>query len=187
MYIIGHSRYTREAYPPNIAALGAATAAMRNRNIFPATGLSQPFTPSTSASPIAAIVFTPRVSGVLQVAASIVMQNGANPETYEMGLLVFPGTGISVTGGEVTINGWVAGSNTPPIVAIVPGAPILTIADLVPLTPDVQGALAAFGITTPPQPLGVPLLVVVELGEVTGPANPLAQIAIANLSIMELP
>lgn len=185
MHVIGFGRRAREAYPPTGGSAGAATAAMRNRNVAGATSLSAPFTPSSS-SPIAAILFTPRVSGVLQVSASIAMTNGATGDTYEMVAVVLPGTGLSASGGEVTSDGWVMGSNTPPVVGGTPGAPVLAVADITSLTSGQDGALNVFGISTPPLPLGVPVIILVELIEVGG-GHALNTITIANLSVMELP
>ncbi len=182
MHIIGKHRYGREAYP--VSRVSASDAALRNRNIVGGTGLTQPFTPNTST--IAAILFTPRVSGVMQVSATVAVQNGANPETYSMGLLIFTGTGLTVTGGEATVDGWVIGSNTPPIVGGVIGAPVATVGDFTALATGEEGALANFAVSTPPQPLGVPVVAAVVLSELGG-GNPLAQISIANISIMELP
>lgn len=63
---------------------------------------------------------------------------------------------------------------------------LITVGDFTTLATDELGALADFGISTPPLPLGVPVLVLVELVETAG-GNPLAAISIANLSVMELP
>lgn len=182
MHIIGYGRRAREGYPGT--AGGAAAGALRNRNVAGLTELS-PFTP-VGTSTIAALVFTPRVSGVVQVAASIALTNGATTDTYSLGLLVFTGTGFTASGGEATSDGWVMGSDPSPTVGGVTGAPVLAIASILPVAGNASSSFAMFGITTPAQHLGIPLLVVVELIE-TGGGHPLAAIGIENLSAMELP
>lgn len=186
MKTFGWGRYKTGVYPSgSAAAAGAAVAALRNRNIAAPTTLAAPFTPS-GGSLIAAILFTPRVSGVLQVSGNFLIQNGANGDTYAVAMEVDPGTGLTVTGGSDTSDGWVMGSTVPPVVGGAVGSPILAIEDLVTLATSQSGTLTVFGISTPPQPIGVPLVVTVILGE-TGGSHALDQIAITNLSVMELP
>jgi hypothetical protein len=176
-----------EAYPIGLAAVGAATAALRNRNV--AAGpisLNAPFTPSDSGfgSIIAAILFTPRVSGVLQVSSTFQLANGVDAEAYAVAMQVFTGTGLSVTGGEATSNGWVVGSTTPPIVGGAGAVTDLPGADVVTLAGGGNGALVTFGITQP-QAVGTPL--VLQLGLAQNDSHALAGIAAFCLSVLELP
>lgn len=183
MYLI--RRRGSETYSPGISA-NAATAALRNRNVLagPIT-LDAPFTPSDLGSIVAAILFTPRVSGVLQVSSTLQLVNGANAEIYAVAMQVFTGTGLSVTGGEATSNGWVVGSTTPPVVGGVGVVTAIPGADVANLSSGETEALITFGITQP-QTIGTPLVVQLGLSE-TGPANPLAGIAVLCASILELP
>lgn len=182
--IIGRGRYAGEVYPEGTAgAAGAATAALRNRNVAIPGALTAPFTPNNSI--IAAALFTPRVSGIVQVSASVVVQNDVVGETYAFVLAVTPGTGLTVTGGEATVDGWVVGSNTSPVVGGVTGTPVLGIEDFAVLISGEARQLVAFGISDP-LPVGVPAVISVTLGQVGG-GHALAQIAILNLSVMELP
>jgi acetyl-CoA carboxylase alpha subunit len=57
-----------------------------------------------------------------------------------------------------------------------------------PLLSGASAALSVFGISdnVSPLPLGVPVMIVVILGEV-GSGHAIAQLAVTNLSVMELP
>lgn len=178
------SRRSSEIYPEGAPGGSAATAALRNRNVALIGSLTAPFTPNNSL--IAAVLFTPRVSGVVQVSANVLLQNGGTGDTYLIVLGAQPGTGLTLTGGEITVDDWVAGTNTPPVLGSTSlGTPVLAVQDYVPLLASAVGALSAFGISDP-LPLGIPSLVVLSLTEVGG-AHALAQVNIPNLSVMELP
>lgn len=185
MHIIGFGRRAREAYPPNLAATGAATAALRNRNVAAPTTLASPFTPGGS-SLIAAVVFTPRVSGILQLSATLALQNGVDPDTYGMVMETAEYTGLTVTGGSATSDGWVMGTTVPPVIGgvFVTSSPINQ--DERAVGANALSDLTAFGITAAPAlPLGVPVAIVVLI---SGPgAHALAQVGFANLAVMELP
>ena len=180
MFVIGRGNRGRETYPspPN-----AATGALRNRNIAGDVVLTVPFTPSNSV--VAAILFTPKVSGVIQVSASLGLLNGATPDIYAADTFIVPGTGLSVTGGEVTVNGWVVGSNTPPVLGGVLGSNALTLVSVASVAGGALGALLTFGMSQP-LPIGVPVIVAVVMGE-TGGGHALAALAATNLSVLELP
>lgn len=187
-FVIGRGRYARATYPENSG--GGAVGALRNRNVAASPQvLTAPFTPGLIGSPslIAAIIFTPRVSGVIQVGASLDIQNGATADTYGMSAIIFNGTGLTVSGGENSSNDWFSGSNTPPVVGgagIVQG-PIIGVA-IEALAINGQGSLAVSGISQP-LPVGVPVAIEVFLTEVGG-GNPLAgPIAFFSLSVLELP
>lgn len=176
-------RRSSEIYPETAPGGGAATAALRNRNVADETVLTAPFTPTNSL--IAAILFTPKVSGVVQISSNLLLQNGTGADTYALAMEILPGTGLSISGGEATSNGWVMGSATPPVVGGTTGAPVLGIETLTALAGNASGSLAPFGLSQP-LPIGVPVVIIAILAEVAG-GNALAQLAIANLSVMELP
>lgn len=182
--IIGRGRYKTGVYPSgSTVAAGAAVAALRNRNVALIGSLTAPFTPSNSI--IAAILFTPVVSGVVQVSANVLAQNGGTGDTYVLGLGAGPGTGLTVTGGEITVNGWVAGTNTPPVVGGTPGTPVLAVQAYTPLLASASGSFDVFGISDP-LPIGVPSVVLLSMTQVGG-GHSLAQLAIADVTVMELP
>jgi hypothetical protein len=186
MRIIGRGRYAGETYPDGLPSAGAAAAALRNRNVAAPTALSAPFTPPGGGSIIAAVLFTPRVSGVLQVSTNVLLENGSDADTYATVTLIIPGTNLTVTGGEATSDGWVMGTTTPPVIGGTPASPIFTLESLDAIAGNAFGSLLAFGISTPALPLGVPVAIVLELAE-TGSGHALAQVDIGNLSVMELP
>jgi hypothetical protein len=181
MHIIGRGRYAREAYPspPN-----AATGALRNRNVAGSVALVAPFTPSGGI--IAAILFTPKISGVVQVSATIGMTNGVTPDIYTTIAYVVPGTGLSVTGGASTINGWVVGSTVPPLIGGVTGVPVPISSAVAAIAGGASGTLLPFGISQPLLPVGVPVVIFMDLSE-TGGGNALADLGFVNLSVLELP
>ena len=173
-----------ETYPEGSAgAAGAASAALRNRNVVGSTALTVPFTPSNSL--IAAILFTPRVSGVLQVSMDLLVQNGAGADDFIAVIEAVPGTGLNVSGGETTTNGWVMGSTTPPVIGGVTGTPSLVLEGFNSLGANANGSFNLYGITNP-MTVGEPMVVLVVLTE-SGGGNALAQLVIANLSVVELP
>jgi hypothetical protein len=183
MHIIGRGRYRGETYPspPN-----AATVALRNRNVAGVVALVAPFTPSASGGIIAAILFTPKVSGVVQVSATLAMTNGATPDDYTTIAYVVPGTGLSVTGGASTINGWVVGSTVPPLIGGVTGAPMIIGSAIAAIAGGASGTLLTFGISQPLLPVGVPVVIFILLAEVGG-GHALADLGFINLSVLELP
>lgn len=147
--------------------------------------LTAPFTPSNSL--VAAALFTPRVSGILQVSGTLLVQNGGNADNYAMIMSVNSGTGLSVSGGESTSDGWVMGSATPPVVG---GSTtgVVTFEGFTSLAASAFGDLSVFGVMPPDlaQPIGVPLLIGMLLTEV-GSGHALATLAVGNLVVMELP
>ena len=179
MHIIGKGRYRGETYP---GAQSAATGALRNRKVADATLLVAPFTPSGNF--VAATLFTPKVSGVIQVSAGISLVNGATPDDYAAVALVVPGTGLSVTGGSTTVDGWVMGSTVPPVVGGLLGTPSPIGEAVAAVAGNATGTLLCFGISSPLQ-VGIPVVITVSLNSVGGSA--LTTIAIVNLSVLELP
>jgi hypothetical protein len=185
-HVIGR-RNGRETYP-EVGTGGAAAAAFRNRNVAGPTPLVAPFTPATNptVSPIAAVLYTPRVSGVVQVASTIGFINGAVAETYGLVGEILTGTGLSVTGGAVTTDGWVMGSTVPPVIG---GAGVVT-AQIMgegvdAILANTDGGLSTFAIS---QPLAVGTPVVIRIGLLQiGGGNEIATLAILNLSVLELP
>lgn len=150
--------------------------------------LTTPFTPGVGAgSLVAATLFTPRVSGVIQVTATLAVINGATPDTYGLATTIFSGTGLTVSGGEALNNGWVLGSNTPPVVG---GAGVafdqLVGEAILALAASGQGTLSAAAAISQPLPVGVPVAVEVALIELGG-GNPVATLAFVSLSVLELP
>lgn len=183
--LMGWGRYRTEAYPSSGTAGDATAAALRNRNVAAPTELAVPFTPNDSL--IAAIAFTPLVSGVLQISGNVGLVNGVDAEQYVLAMTVKPGTGITVTGGAATSDGWVMGSTVPPVIGGTPGSLILALEDITPsLGNGGSGVFSAFGITPSALPLGVPCVVSVILTQVGG-GHALASLAIFNLTAMELP
>lgn len=190
-FVTGHGRYARATYPSTGGAAAAATAALRNRNVsvVPA-GLTAPFTPVSGAIPslLAAILFTPKISGVIQATAILSIVNGATPEPYALEMSIDTGTGLSVTGGESSSNGWVVGSNTPPVVGgsgIVSPEQILGICSIE-LLANGQGTVSVASAISQPVPVGVPVVVKVAIGSTSG-TSPLTTLLFSSLSVLELP
>ena len=189
-HLIGRGRYARETYPTS--SQNAATVALRNRNVSAPASMTA-FTPATqpSLSLVAALLYTPKVSGVIQVSAILDLTNGVAPDTYVMLAFVATGTGLSVSGGESSSNGWFVGSPAPGTPIVVGGAGIVlsqllgediaTLAALEAGTLDVTAA-----ISSSPLAVGVPVVIEVLIVEVGG-GNALAAIAFTSLSILELP
>lgn len=173
-----------EAYPDGVAGGVAAAAAFRNRNIAALTVLSAPFTPAGTSN-IAAVLFTPKVSGILQISAMILLENGVAADTYALIAEILPGTNLTVSGGEATSGGWVMGTNTPPTIGGTPSPTTFALEGIDALAVSDFGSLLVFGYS-PPQPIGVSLIVAVNLGEV-GSGHALASVDVANLSVLELP
>lgn len=172
-----------EVYPQT-GGPGAAAGALLNRNIAGLQTLDAPFTPSGSL--IAAIAFTPRVSGIVQVSGNLLLTNGTDAETYIGAMGVETYTGLTVTGGEVTDGGWVMGTTTPPVLGGAADSSILALEAISKLTSGESGSMSFFGITPLALPIGTPSLVAVILSQ-TGGGHALAGVGIANLSVIELP
>ena len=187
MHLIGRGRYAREVYPspPN-----AASVAAKNRNVAaPPIFLVSPFTPvvGPAGSLLAAILFTPKVSGVIQVTAELLVTDGATGETFTAAAKIIAGTNLTLTGGATTNNGWTLGSTVPPVV----GGTGLTTAQVLGLGEKVFAAneissLAIAAAVSQPLPLGVPVAVEISLASLSG-LNPVSGIGVTSLSIMELP
>jgi len=186
-HLIGRRGHSRETYPGSPG--GASVGALRNRNVASPTGLVGPFTPATtpSFSLVAAILYTPQVSGVVMVTALLDIGNGGTPETYGMAVAVATGTNLSVTGGASTSNGWVIGSTVPPVVG---GSGITLPQDLgistEALAAGAVGDLAVAAAISQPLPVGVPVVIEILLNEAGG-GHALASLAFTSLSILELP
>ena len=185
-HLIGRRGYSRETYP---LAQGAASGASRNRNVSVPETLVAPFTPATGGpgSLVAAILYTPQVSGVIQVSALLGVSNGASPDTYELGMAIFSGTGLTVTGGSVTSNGWVMGTTVPPVV----GGSGVALAQLIgvsvnTLPANASGDFAIGAAISQPLPVGIPVVIELLLLEVGG-GNSLSAVAFSSLSVLELP
>ena len=185
MHIIGRGRYAREVYPES--KLGAGALFNRNVTAMVQLGGVTPPTNPVGAPPLAALLFTPKVSGLIQVAMSINILNGANPESYGLGVRVLTGTGLSVTGGSVTDDGWVMG--VPPSAPVIGGLPVPTqlLGEFnVNLLANQSGSLATFGVSPTPLPIGQPCVISGTLVEVAG-GNPLASVTVIQLSAVEVP
>lgn len=187
MYIIGRGRYAREGYPESGQG-GSATVAARNRSVSQLTTVSETFTPGTapSGSLVAAILFTPKVSGNVQVATNLTLSNGAASDTYQSTAIAIIGTGLSVSGGSDTSNGWVMGLNTPPVVGGTPTSGLELGVASEAVAAGEQGALSTFGMTPTPLAVGVPVVIEVIVAE-TGGGHDLAEIIFVQLSIVEQP
>lgn len=186
-FLYGRGRNARGTYPEGqISAGGVTAAALRNRNIALATNLVAPFTPA--ASLIAAIAFTPKVSGVLQVSANIGLNNGVDTERYSLAMITSAGTGITVTGGASTSDGWMMGSTVPPVIGGVIGGIQFSVQDITASLGNGDGSvLSVFGISPAPSlPLGVPAVVRVFIAQLGG-GHALSSLSILNLSVLELP
>jgi hypothetical protein len=121
------------------------------------------------------------------VTALLELINGATPETYGLEILIVSGTGLTVTGGEVTSNGWVIGSNTPPVVGgVISGTQLIGAATST-LATNEQGTLSVSGaISQPLLPIGAPVVIKVVLLDIGGVAV-LNALAFTSLSVLELP
>ena len=189
--IIGHGRYARETYPSTGGSAGAAVSALRNRNVSVVPQvLSAPFSPGVDAGTnVAAILFTPKVSGVIQVLAQLSLLNGAVGDTYAGSLQADIGTSLTVVAGagSLTSNGWIMGSVAPIAPPVIGGTILSTqlfASSGVALIAAENGDVSLSAISQP-LPIGVPSVIRVALDAAGG--NSLAAIDIASLSILELP
>jgi len=135
---------------------------------------------------VAAILYTPKVSGVVQVNALLDLQNGATPETYGLVATVYDGPGLTVTGGASTSNGWVIGSTVPPIIGGTPNVNQILGGAQVALGANALGNLSITGVISQPLPVGVPVVIEILLNQIGG-GHPLAAELFTSLSILELP
>lgn len=175
-----------ETYPETGGRAGAA-GALLNRNVAALPfALNSPFTPDSGGfgSLVAAIVFTPKVSGVIQVATSLDLVNGSDAEIYSLAVGLSTGTGLTVSGGENTSNGWVMGSTTPPVVGGTSALAQLLGVDIAAIGSGAPGALSTFGISQPTT-VGTPVLITVTIAQTA--THALAGIAAFGLSVVELP
>ncbi len=159
--------------------------ALRNRNIAGNNVLNS-YTPPSTPTPLAAVLFTPRISGVIQISATLAVSNGSDSDTFELGAEIFSGTNLTVTGGAVTDDGWVMGTTVPPVI----GGSGVTIAQVVGAASVVAGADAqitflVFGISKP-LPVGVPVAVEIPFFELGG-THSITAIEVVGLSVLELP
>ena len=180
------------SYPSAGGAAGAAVAALRNRNVAVVPQVlstaSAPFAPGTGTN-VAAILFTPKVSGVVQITAMLGLLNGATPDTYAATAAIDTGTGLSVTAGSgsITSNGWIMGATAPVDPPVVGGAisstSLLGTAGAA-LVGAENGSIVISAIS---QPLfvGVPVVIRIELGTIGGQS--LNALDVTSLSVMELP
>ena len=185
MFIVGRGRTARETYP---GAQSSSVGALRNRNVATPYSLVG-FTPATnpSTSLIAALLFTPKVSGVIMASALLDLVNGATGDTYGMAVAVYSGTDLSVSGGATTSNGWVIGSTVPPVI----GGTGVTLEGLLgssveALAASAQGDLAVAAAISQPLPVGVPVVIGVLIDELGG-GHALTNLSFTSLSALELP
>lgn len=189
-HIIGRGRTARETYPVG-ASVDAAASALRNRNVLAVPQLLvTPFSPAIGGSLIAAILFTPQVSGVVEVTAALALTNGGAAETYELQVAVETGTGLVVAGGAGSPpsgNGWIVGSTAPPTVTGATGPTPSQILgeDLRALAVGAAGSLIVASAISQPVPVGVPVVIEIVLSAAAN--HSLAAISVASLSILELP
>jgi hypothetical protein len=205
-HIIGRGRYARSTYPqsPSIGlgvsgpsgpvfqlagATGPTGATGPGISLFTGptggTSLGQISslpaytTPSSGAgtpNPVAAIVVTPKKTGLFLVLANIIVQNGATADTFLAAVLTGVGTGLTVTGGSTFAGGWTLGTSVPVVVTPTPtlqfpgGAAELTI------PANGIGTLSMSGVNPVPLALGVPAVIEVDLLSVTG-------VAVAGISV----
>ena len=184
-FVIGRGRNGRETYPTSAGAGGSggsAVTALQNRNVAADTALVAPFTPSGGV--LAAVLFTPKVSGVIQIAASLAAVNSSGSADVDVAeLAIQQGTGLNVTGGATTVNGWHMGSTVAPTVTGVFGATPLILEDLAnTVGSGDSGTFLMFGVSTP-LPVGVPVVIALTLNG----SKSLSQLTITNLSVYELP
>ncbi len=185
-FILGRGRNARETYPTaQEMSGGAAAAALRNRNVSGPHSLTTPYTPAQNnpASPFAAVLFTPRVSGVLQVGVALSVVNGSDADVYGVLVNILNGTGLSVTGGEVTDDGWVLGTNTPPTIGGVtaPGQLLGEVFESI-----LAGAPQSFLSFDISKPVNTPIIIQAGIAEV-GTGHALAGFLVTGLSVVELP
>ncbi len=188
--ILGRGRYIYGTYP---SPSNSSASALQNRNVAIPTVMTAPFTPAVPpGSILAAILYTPRVSGVVQVTAMLDLINGATPEAYALVAEIVTGTGLTVTGGETGTptfspsNGWVIGSSpNPPVVGgVVTDTNILGAATIT-LAANENGSLTVSAISQP-LPVGVPVVIKFVLEDTGGVAD-LTTLEFTSLSILELP
>ena len=185
-HLIGRGRYGRETYPE--PGGGSAVAAAGNRNVSVLTTIAETFAPGTApdGSLVAAILYTPKVSGNIQVATNLSLSNGATLDTYQSTAVAIVGTGLSVSGGSETSDGWVMGLNTPPIVGGTPSSGVELGVASEAIASGQQGALSTFGMTPTPLALGVPVVIEVFMAE-TGGGHDLDSVIFIQLSVVEQP
>ena len=189
MHIIGRGRYARAVYP--VASGGRASVAAANRNVSDPHSDAQVFTPATApaVSLVAAVLFVPKVSGILRVSTSLAISNGAVADTFQTTAIIAEGTNLSVSGGAVSSNGWVMGGATPPVFGgTVTGAvPLGAGAAAIAANPG-QGVLVTYG-TNPngmALPLFVPVVVELFMAELGG-GNAIDSLNFLQLSVVEEP
>jgi len=183
--VIGHGRYGRSVYP--VTGLGAAAAALLNRNVAGPHSLDVPYTPPQNlpTDPFAAIVFTPLASGVLQVSVSLSVSNGATGDNYGMQVSSLSGTGLTVTGGEVTDDGWVLGTNTPPVIGGVTAPDQLLGQAFEPVAANAPQSFLTF-VVSQPFTRNVPVIIQAAMVE-AGTGHSLAGFLVNGCSVIELP
>lgn len=176
-----------ETYPPTAAS--GASASLLNRNVSGPHSLTAPYTPpqSTPTDPFAAILFTPRVSGVIQVAVALSVVNGSDADVYGVLVNILNGTGLSVTGGEFTDDGWVLGTTagTPPVIGgtTAPGQLLGEVFESI-AAGEAQSFLS-FSISKP-ELVGTPIIIQASMAE-TGTGHAIAGFLVTGLSVVELP
>ena len=180
MHIIGRGRTARETY-----ATRAQTQGAQNLTIGapPIVAFNAPFVPG-SPSIFAAKLYTPKSSGLIQVSGSVGLVNDVNAETFAFGIIANFGTGLSVSGGSVTQNGWVFGTSTPPVIGgVQSGAQIITAAGGS-VAASGQLVSAFIGISNPALPVGVPVVLAVEWNSVWG--HGVTGVSMLSISAQEL-
>lgn len=185
-HVIGRGRNARETYPQSSA--GSAQAASRNRNVSVPATVSETFTPATgpSGSLIAAISFTPKVSGFIRVSTNIAFTNGAGADVFETTAVAVTGTNLSVSGGSETSNGWVLGLNTPPVIGGTPASGVeMGVAGQAVAATD-QGVLLTFGTNSSPFEIGVPIVIELIMAQSNG-GHSIAGVQFIQLSVVEEP
>lgn len=181
-------RRSTETYPQ--AGGGAAISALRNRSAAQVgqPALPVPFTPATdpALSLIGARLVTPVASGVFMLLAEIILENGATQDSYDASAFFGTGSGLSVSGGNTTMNGWTFGTTTSPTVG---GSPVLQAAPIASSVQTLPGTdyttLTLAGTNLVALPIGVPSVIELLLTEVGG-GNSLSEIGI-SVSLLELP
>lgn len=178
---------SRETYPspPN-----AASIALRNRSAAQATqpALPVPFTPSNflPGSLVGARLVTPVASGIFMLLAEFQIENEATQDTYAAAAFFGTGTDLSVSGGNVTVNGWTFGTTTAPTVG---GSPALQSAQIAASDQTVPGTdfatLTLVGTNLVALPIGVPSVIELFVFEVGG-GHSLSEIGV-SVSLIELP
>jgi|GEM_PF-2510641 len=183
MHIIGRGRHARETYPTR----PQSSAGAQNLSIGapPIVDFNAPFVPGTSPPTLfAAKLYTPKTSGLIQVNGNMAVVNDVNAEIYGFGIVVITGTGLSVSGGSVTQNGWVFGTSTPPVIGgVQSGAQIITAAGGS-VAASGQLVSAFIGISNPALPVGVPVVLAVEWNSVGG--HGVTGVSMLSISAQEL-